>query len=174
MRSRQTDRHAHTVCTSVNRQPKCCFFVRTCNALRTASLTQTDLSLDLEGYHHTAPSPPFPPVYMLFISPMKIKFSSCTGRGGWGLRQWWVVGYLFLTPVKSRHVVGGMGRGGGEQHAEMIFITDRGEEVPPSLFAAMFTQPFHLAAAGSDFIRGETQYGNHGYTCGGTHWKWKR
>lgn len=44
-------------------------------------LTQTDLSLDLEGYNFF--SPPFPPVCVLFISPMKIKLgSSCTGGVG--------------------------------------------------------------------------------------------
>lgn len=51
---------------------------------------------------------PVPPVCALFISPMKIKFgSSCTG----GI-------YLFLTPVKLRHFVGGKEGGGKTQNRE--------------------------------------------------------
>lgn len=157
-------------------------FVGTCNALRTASLTQTDLSLDLEGYHPPPPPPPplhhSPPVYVLFISPMKIKVLKLHWEG-W--RQWWVVGYLFLTPVKSRHLVGGMGEGGGGRggttRRDDIHLRQGKEfllKYPPHYLQPRSHCHFQLVAAGGDFIRGETQYGNHGYTCGGTRWKWKR
>lgn len=51
---------------------------------------------------------PVPPVCTLFISPMKIKLgSSCTG----GI-------YLFLTPVKSTHLLEGEEGGGKTQSRE--------------------------------------------------------
>lgn len=113
------DRHAYCV-HKCKQAAKMLPFVWTCNVARTASLTQTGLSLDFEGY---PPLPPqFPPVYVLFIFPMKIKFSSCTGRAWMGVEA--VVGYLFLTLVKSRHLVEGMEEEGENNNREMRFISD--------------------------------------------------
>lgn len=130
------------------------------------------------------PLSPCSTVCVLFISPMKIKLgSSCTG----GI-------YLFLTPVKSRHLVeeGGNRETGSildgkirllgnmtfiekhapdvqhqHRHARPFLKLKPSETIAISHHSLQCSLLSSLISAGSSWLLYvETQYGNHGYLCG--------